>query len=128
VTDPWQDPGASRRHLEALAARGIGLRRIARATGLTPSYVQRIRNGHVHRIRTSTATAILAVREPVTKDTPRPATRTRALLRWFHAEGFTLVQLAARVGLHPDTLARLRPTVRLDTELRLSAFQRSLAD
>jgi DNA-binding Xre family transcriptional regulator len=101
---------------------------VSQAAGLTPARLQRIRNGSLLRIRTSTATAILSVTSPLTLTSPRPATRTRQLLRWFQREGFTLAQLAARVGLSAETLRALRPTVRLETELKLSAFQRLMLE
>ena len=51
----------ARAHLLFLATRGIGLRQVARVSGVSHATLQDIRTGHTLRVRSTTASRILAV-------------------------------------------------------------------
>lgn len=128
MTDPWTSAAPARAHLDALRERGIGLDRVAALTGLHPAHVQRIRNGTAHRVRQSTAALVLQCRPLPAPGAIRPAGRARQLLRWFLAEGFTPSTLATRIGVHRQTAGVYLDHVTANTELRLAAFRRALAE
>jgi hypothetical protein len=126
--DPWLPAADALVRLEQLAREGVGIRRVAALVNLSPSFVQRIRNGRARRIRSSTARAILTLEPRPTPGTLLRPARARVLLRWFLTEGFTLTALAVRLGLDPDTVACRGRFVRSRTEARLAAFRRLLTE
>jgi hypothetical protein len=97
-TAAWMDAEAARSHLLKLQAKGIGVRQAALLADVAPATIQAVRSGKAVRIRTTTANAILSVR-PIPAASQRynayPSKRELLALR---QEGYTLRQLAARIG------------------------------
>ena len=59
---PYIDARRARAHLQALAATGVGRRRVAALTGMSQSVLGRIRSGSISRVRRTTEATILAVK------------------------------------------------------------------
>ncbi len=113
----YVDAAAARRHLQHLAAAGIGLRRISQLSGVQPGTLARLRYGDhragrrpSRRIRPGTEAAILAV--PAVPHAAAPGTLvdaagTRRRLQALVARGWPQAALARRVGRSRKNLARL---------------------
>jgi hypothetical protein len=92
------DATPARRHLEQLAACGVGLTQAARLSRIPRTTLQHLREGSRLTTSASLVAAVLAI-----PGAPAPGALTKAwplrrLLAWFHLEGFTNRDLAQRLG------------------------------
>lgn len=114
------DAEPARTHIRSLMDQGMGWKRIARAAGLNPSTVYPILYGkHAdnpdhpeHRpprkqILRSNADAILAVKLDLADAAFIPAIGTVRRIQALHAAGWTLSELAGRLGMSPTNFTRL---------------------
>jgi hypothetical protein len=116
------DAGPSRMHIRALGEAGFGWRSLADAAGLSASLVFMIKQGTRIQVRKATELAILAVDDSARADCSLvDAGPTWALLDELRAEGFTMTELALRMGL-PGQLEVSRDRVRAKTALRIRRF------
>lgn len=93
----------ARRHIRKLSRRGVGMWAVSYASGIGKTTICHIRTGRKKRIRKHTETAILAVDEAAIADRALvPARRTHYLIRRLRREGFTLRELARRLGLRSN--------------------------
>jgi transcriptional regulator with XRE-family HTH domain len=111
--DPWTGAGPAREHVRAL---GLSPRRIAAASGVSASTVRRLLGTGkgqraTRRLRPDTAAALLAVRLTPQLSRPRPsltaAAGTVRRLQSLIATGRSRRELAARLGMHADSLGRI---------------------
>lgn len=134
---PYVDAAPVRAHLRALAAAGIGRRRVASLTGLSGSVISRITYGGpgdrppTARVRPATAAKILAVKPSLDSLGDKAvvdATGTRRRLQALVANGHSQARIGGRLGITPQnftstingdrvTAATARAVVRLYDEL-----------
>ena len=101
------DATQSRAHLERLIARGWSQYQIAAASGLNQATVSIVLSGQYKGVRKSTAAAILSVRLDQQPPIPRgfiDATGTRRRLQALAVLGYTLADIAQRVGVAQSSL------------------------
>lgn len=98
---PWADEttmGELREHLAALRALGVGLRQVARLSGVGRTRLQEISEG-VDRVRDETAQAVLSV--PLGSHAPKalvPAEETWRLIEEMLAAGATRTRISHALG------------------------------
>lgn len=135
---PYVPAGPARRHLAALARQGIGLKTVAKLTGLAHGALSRIVYGDPargsapsKRVRPETLSAILGVEAQQASGGQKvPAGPTWALLDQLLTAGYTRTFLAAALGSrgkHPSLQIR-RDRVRGSTARAVEALHRRLID
>lgn len=120
------DAGKARAHLQALRQQGVGKRRCEALTieaghKLSWVYLYSVRSGRRRRIRASSEAVILAIPTSPAKRLTN-SYRTRHLLACLIGEGFTMAELAKRLGFR--VRSRHSPTA----PKRLSIITQAKAD
>jgi hypothetical protein len=110
---------ASRAHLLALEANGLGREQVAKLSGLSAMHVYRVRSGAIARVCPETEQRILAVKPVPALGALVPSWPCRRLLDQLRREGFQRRDLAERYGIPRRTPPRRR--VRVSTALRVRA-------
>jgi hypothetical protein len=114
--EPWAPAAPVREHVQALQRGGASLRAIGRASGVSPTTVQRLLHGEPsrcraipHRIHVREAQCLLAVTSAAAEQaaTRRDAAGSRLRLRALTAIGYPSVSLAAQLGIAPSTVREL---------------------
>ncbi len=135
---PYVPAGPARRHLAALARQGVGLKTVAKLTGLAHRALTKIVYGDAvrgmapsKRVRSETLVAILGVQVDQAGGGQKvPAGQTWALLDELIAAGYTRSFLGAALGSrakHPSLQIR-RDQVRASTARAVEALHRRLID
>lgn len=108
---PFVDAGSARDHIQALTCAGMGLKRIAEVSGMSPAQLSKVLNGSPGgpraQIRGSTQARILAVQVDLAAGARVDGTGTARRLQALVALGWSQVQLAARLGVAPTNLTPL---------------------
>jgi hypothetical protein len=99
-----QSVEAVRLQLDTWRAHGIGLGPAAEASGVAASTLWSIRQGCTGLVRMDTAHAILEAQPRIAGGQRVSGTRTRRLIRSLETEGFTLGDIAERLGLRTRRL------------------------
>lgn len=136
VWAPYVPAGRARRHLEELAVAGVGLKTVAKMSGVPHGSLSKLVYGErgkppSRRIRPETARRILAVKATDAADGQRvDGARTIALLDELVARGFTKTFLATELAGRPRPslqLARRRDgQVRASTARKVEELYRRL--
>ena len=105
---PWRhriDVTPTRRHLQHLADCGMGSTTIATIAGVSDSHIRTILRGQTTHIRQEVARRILAVTPAASPRVPAwPAARR---IRSLRANGWMSKDLAAEIGVSPQTISQL---------------------
>jgi hypothetical protein len=133
---PYVPAGPARRHLTALAAKGVGLKTVSSLSGVSHGALAKIVYGDrargqapSRRIRPATLAAILAVEVDQARGGQKvPAGPTWALLDELLGAGYTKSFLARALGSKAATpsLQVTRDRVRASTARRVEALHRRL--
>ena len=131
---PYVPAGPARRHVQALMARGIGPKSIARISGVPHGAISKLLYGDYRgrrpsrRIRTATARKLLAVTpEMATGAQNIDAGPTWALLNELIAKGWTRADLARRLGHKAPALQVGKTKVHASTARAVERLHRELA-
>jgi hypothetical protein len=117
----------ARRHLLKLARLGIGRRQVAAATDISQSILVAIRRGSRQQIRARTERKILAVTPAIRGDASLvPATRAWRLIEELRGEGFTLAELASRMGYKNRAIQIRKDWITARNEQRVIALHQRL--
>jgi len=135
VWRPYVAAGTARCHLKGLAAAGVGLKQVAKVSGLGHGvlsklvYGDRARNmAPSRRIRQATADKILAVTvADVAVGAKIDGSRTWALVEELVAAGYTKTWIAGQLGRSVGNLRR-RPLVRASTARAVAELHRRSID
>jgi len=116
-----------RAHLEQLEALGLGVRQVARLSGVAPSRVWAVRTGTRRLVRPSTAARLLGVAA-----IPAPGALVAATTSWrridsLQREGFTRREIGWSLGARSQQLQLGRRHVRASTAARIAATYARLA-
>ena len=113
------DPKETRRHIEWLRTRGIGLRTIRDLTGMSRSNLQRIVNGERKHITSTTADRILAIGLHRTPPPLVDADQAWTIIRTLNARGLSNAEIARQLGHKKAAVQISRTRVRRETLDRL---------
>jgi len=135
VWRPYVSAAPARRHLKQLAEAGVGLKQVAKVSGLGHGvlsklvYGDRARNmGPSRRIRQVTADKILAVTVADVADGAKvDGSATWALIEELVAAGYTKTWIAGQLGRSVGNLRR-RPLVRASTAQAVAELHRRYID
>lgn len=118
------DAAEVRKHLRRLSDAGVGRRTVADISGVGESAIAELANGSKRQLRAMTAKRILDVTaEAALNDaTVVSAKPTWVLIRRLVAEGFTLGELAVRLGCKTRALQLRRDRITARTALRVARF------
>lgn len=121
------DAGKARAHLLKLSKQGVGRRAVADCTDVAETILCEIRAGKRTQIRARTERKILAVTQAMALD----GTLTRAKQTWrlideLVEEGYTIPDLAARLGYKNPTLQFGRDRVTVRNAYRVECLHRKL--
>lgn len=108
---PWADAAPVRAHARKLAAAGMSRRQVAAAAGRHESVISKLLYGTQERIGTEAAAAILRIPVPcgaTARAGQQPATATMRRLRALAVNGWSPKLLAARLGMYPASVRRIR--------------------
>lgn len=119
----------ARAHVERLVTEGLSGRGIARQSGVALLTVQNIMRGKNQRIRATTERAILRLEPAILDHAWVPAVGATRRLQALATLGWSAPMLAPRIGMHPDSVARIAsgtPQVKHITDRRIRAMYRDL--
>ena len=89
----------ARKHIIKLSKLGIGYKTVADIAGLACSTVAKIKSGTSKNLRAQNEKAILSVDRDALPDSALvSAKRTKQIIEWLRAEGFTEKEIAERLG------------------------------
>lgn len=127
-----RDAGRARRHLQQLAAAGLGKRTVAAITGLDVRTLYMIRSGRVRSIFRNTEERILGVEIAVDITRLRATCRvesgaTRKRIARLLEEGFTKKELARRLGYTAPALQLAgRPSILVRNAMAVAKLYRQV--
>lgn len=117
---------AARLHIRRLSRQGVGYKSVAEAADVSLRVVHRIRSGERRQIRATTERKILAVDADARADASIvPAKKTLKLIRELLTEGFTMAELARRLGYKKPVL-QIGDRVQARTAARIERLHRRL--
>lgn len=112
-----------RAHLRRLSAAGVGRRTVADISGVGASAIAELASGRKDQLRAMTAKRILAVTAEALNDSTLVLARpTWVLIRRLLAEGFTLGELAWRLGYKTRALQLRRDRITARNAMRVARF------
>lgn len=118
---PKADAIPAQAHLQQLETEQIGVRQASRLSGLSPSYLRKIRKGILPMLPAKTVAAILAIPAVPAAGALVNAWQTKRLLRALKDEDFTPTTLAKRLQI-PSLQRKTPKRVRQKTARRVAAF------
>jgi hypothetical protein len=124
-TAGWVNPDDARAYLLTLQDKGVGYRQAAELSGVSASTIKAIRAGARTRILQSHHVAILSIPPYPAMGQRVSSKRAKHLLHSLQGEGFTLRDVAAKLGLRRKELT-LHPTVTVKKSLQVHALWRKL--
>lgn len=123
-SDVWVDVAPVREHLLALSAKGIGYKTVSQYADVGHTCLAKVMNGKSRKMRRTRAERILAVTpDCVMAGTLVSSRSVRQKLKALKAEGFTMTELARRLGYKsPAIQFGKRKKVTAKTRTRLERF------
>jgi hypothetical protein len=126
VTPCYVDAAPVTKHLQNLADLGIGWRRMGKLARVDGNHLRSIRSGKRKLIRATLAAKILAVQRPSPALGQRiNSAPTWRQIKWLQTEGFTLQEIARRIGKH--SLDR-RSTITVRYAARIDGLFRAMQE
>jgi hypothetical protein len=123
---PTVDASPARRHLQQLAALGVGSRQAAQLGRLSRAALVRILTGQQATIYASTAAAVLAIRPVLAHGASVPGVTTWRQIDSLEREGYTRRTLGRLLGSQAQQL-QLHRRVRVRSALRVARLYDALA-
>ena len=114
-------------HLAQLQAAGLGVRQVARLTGVAASVVADVRAGRVSTVRPSTLARLLGAPATPAFGVCVPAVTSWRTIDSLRREGFTHRELGFRLGARSQQLQLGRRRIRQHTAAKVAALYGQLA-
>lgn len=113
----------ARKHILKLSRLGIGYKTVADIAGLAGSTVFKVRSGERKNLRAESERAILAIDEKALPDSALVSAKTTWIrINWLLNQGFTIKELAKRLGYKTPALQINKKTVTAKTALKVKQF------
>jgi transcriptional regulator with XRE-family HTH domain len=107
-----------------MSARYLGARQIAKQTGLWPSTITRLLRLRPAKMRRSVVEKVLALDAAIPAPGQRiPSAKAWRQIKWLLAEGFTLAEIARRIGA---ATIRRRPLITAARAARIARLFRAM--